>query len=109
MLKQSMPMKPSEIKKKFRRWFFLTRLWLWAAVHSPKFQECQILLYSFPITASINRRRWGSTFLSITLEFNRLEWNMFIPSDVYSVFEKTYRIQDASEYITPDDVGGIPF
>ncbi len=103
-VEQTIPMKLTEIKKKFKRSHFLAKLWFWAAVHSPDFKECQFLLYRFPITVLVDRRTWGSTFLSIIIDFNHLEWDMFIPSDVYSAFEKVHKIQEVSEHITHDDL-----
>jgi hypothetical protein len=109
MLKQSIPMKLSEIKKKFRRSLFLSKLWFWAAVHSPAFQDCEFRIYKLPITVAVDNPSCGSVFLSISLEFNHLAWFLYIPSDVYSAFNKLSKQHEATEHVDENDIDNIPF
>jgi hypothetical protein len=102
-------MKLAEIKKKFRRSLFFTRLWFWAAAHSPEFRDCEFRLCRLPITVVINKPSCGSAFLSISLEFNHLAWFLYIPSNVCSAFNKLFKQHEATERIDEDDIDDIPF
>lgn len=100
-------MEINQIVKKLKRGLLLTRIWFWAAVHSPYFRECKFGLKYPPIRVDVCPCDYSYEFLRILIRFNRPKLFVDIPWVICVSFARARK--QSGEIIDLDAIDNIPF
>jgi hypothetical protein len=100
-------MKLTDIKKNLKRSHLLLRIWLWAAMRSPNFQDCQLYLQSPLIRVELQKNTCSYGYLLFRITINRPMLVLNTSWEICQAFAITRK--QAGETIDLDPVDDTPF